>query len=30
VLRDASQVRPGERLQTRLARGTIDSEVKKP
>jgi exodeoxyribonuclease VII large subunit len=30
VLRDASKVRPGERLQTRLARGTIDSEVKKP
>jgi exodeoxyribonuclease VII large subunit len=29
VLRDASKVRPGERLQTRLARGTIDSEVQK-
>ena len=29
VLRDASSVRPGERVQTRLARGTIESEVKK-
>jgi exodeoxyribonuclease VII large subunit len=29
VLRDASKVRAGERLQTQLARGTIDSEVKK-
>ena len=29
VLRDASKVRGGERLQTRLARGTIESEVKK-
>jgi exodeoxyribonuclease VII large subunit len=29
VLRDAAQVRPGERLRTRLARGQIDSEVKK-
>ena len=29
VLRDASKVRDGERLHTRLARGTIESEVKK-
>jgi exonuclease VII large subunit len=29
VLRDASKVRDGERLHTRLARGTLDSEVKK-
>src|SRR5687767_3754195 len=29
VLRDAARVRPGERLQTRLARGRIESEVKK-
>ena len=29
VLRDASQVQPGERVQTRLARGRIESEVKK-
>jgi exodeoxyribonuclease VII large subunit len=28
VLRDASGVRPGERLRTRLARGSIDSEAK--
>ena len=30
VLRDASAVKPGERLKTRLARGEIESEVKKP
>ena len=29
VLRDASAVKPGERLKTRLARGEIESEVKK-
>ena len=29
VLRDAARVRPGERLQTRLARGRLESEVKK-
>jgi exodeoxyribonuclease VII large subunit len=29
VLRDASGARPGERLRTRLARGLIESEVKK-
>jgi exodeoxyribonuclease VII large subunit len=29
VLRDASKVRAGERLKTRLARGEIESEVKK-
>jgi exodeoxyribonuclease VII large subunit len=29
VLRDAAQVRPGERLRTRLGRGHVDSEVKK-
>jgi exodeoxyribonuclease VII large subunit len=29
VLRDASAVKPGERLKTRLARGEVESEVKK-
>jgi exodeoxyribonuclease VII large subunit len=29
VLRDASGVRAGDRLKTRLARGEIESEVKK-
>ena len=29
VLRDASRVQAGERLKTRLARGEIESEVKK-
>jgi len=29
VLRDASAVKPGERLKTRLARGEFESEVKK-
>jgi exodeoxyribonuclease VII large subunit len=29
VLRDASQAHPGERLHTRLARGRVESEVKK-
>ncbi len=30
VLRDASAAGPGERIETRLARGTLQSEVKKP
>ena len=30
VLRDASAVGAGERIETRLARGTLQSEVKKP
>jgi exodeoxyribonuclease VII large subunit len=29
VVRDASAVHPGDRLETRLARGTVESEVKK-
>ena len=29
VLRDAARVRPGETLRTRLASGTVESEVKK-
>ena len=29
VLRDAAQVKPGERLRTALARGEIHSEVRK-
>jgi len=29
VLRDASRVKPGERLRTMLSRGEVESEVKK-
>ena len=30
VLRDAGKARAGERLRTRLARGEVESEVRKP